>query len=63
MSINWQQKRTVVESVETGEHYVIVGGYMLAEDYVRDGGRVETEIGETLHVGVMTNVELQQQYA
>lgn len=64
--IKWGQTRTVVESVETGEHYVrLPGGLMLASEYVSEGGSLESydEVGEVEHIKCMTNAELQEAYA
>lgn len=62
-AINWNQKRQVVEATESGEHYVCVsGGFMLAQDYTQDGGRVENAVGPVTDVGVFTNAVLSGMY-
>lgn len=62
--IKWQQEREVSDHVETGETYVRVrGGFMLAEDYARSGGRVERfEAFELGDHRLMTNAQLQEQF-
>ena len=59
--IDWQQKRLVVEDIDTAETYVKVGGrYMLIEDYVEEGGPSESLADADLaEVGYLTNVEIQ----
>lgn len=62
--ISWTQERELALHTGSGDTYVKVrGGWMLASDYVEEGGRVETfENFELEEYGKMTNAQLQAHF-